>query len=329
MSWKCYSTIFKAESSVHIGYRQIGILKTTRYYITGRAMWGAITANLTRALFDNPGPEDYQYVGNFVRENIRTSYFYPAVKTSSENLSNYKANGYSVFLPEYTDEGLKFGNKSREWFEKTFVDSFVSTALSAESRTAEEGSLHEVEYIRDRVEINGGATDVYWAGYLLVDCGVEEGKEIKLKLLCEGRDVKVGLTNGSLYKEVSLKNVLSLIFAGGERNYGFGKLRLVDDFSEENNELFKAFPVNCKENVNGPVINTNSKKPAPAHVEFEGTLEEFVGEIEPLVGLEWSEKGAGHRISKPVVCVTPGSKFVWEKLMVGEYGILKQTSNKA
>jgi hypothetical protein len=66
--WNCYLTIFRAESPVHIGYRQIGVLKTTRYYITSRAMWGSITANLTRALFENPTSDNYRKVGEFVKK---------------------------------------------------------------------------------------------------------------------------------------------------------------------------------------------------------------------------------------------------------------------
>ena len=180
MTWRCYLTIFRAESPIHIGYKQIGILKTTRYYIMGRAMWGAITANLTRALFSNLAPEDYQAVGNFVRENIRTTYFYPAIKkdeVSLENLSKYEVDGYFVFLPEYTDRGIKFGNISKEKFEQMFVSSFVSTALEAQTRTAEEGSLHEFEYIRNKIRLSDKVIRVYWVGYLFINYNANEAKD--------------------------------------------------------------------------------------------------------------------------------------------------------
>jgi len=141
--WKCYLTIFKVKAPVHIGYKQIGILKTTRYYITGRAMWGAITANLTRALFNSPNAENYQKVGEFVKDLIRTTYFFPAFEKDKDKVndpqewSDAKTGKYLVFLPEYSENGLKFGNIPRERFEQTFISSFVSTALESETKTAE------------------------------------------------------------------------------------------------------------------------------------------------------------------------------------------------
>ncbi|RKY75768.1 hypothetical protein DRQ00_09905 [candidate division KSB1 bacterium] len=328
MTWKCHLTIFKAESPVHIGYRQIGILKTTRYYITGRAMWGAITANLTRALFSNPDPEDYQEVGNFVKENIRTTYFYPAVKkdeTGSENLSKYEVNGYSTFLPEYTDKGLMFGNESKDWFEQTFVNSFVSTAIETQTKTAEEGSLHEIENIRNKVNLAGEVIQVYWVGYLFVNYSANE----KIKLSEKEDDVVINFNNGSVQRNTSLKNVLDLIFVGGERNYGFGRLRLIPDssnFKTEDQRLFKKFPLKLGSDKNGgkAAIEIDSTSIALAHVDIGDWLnEQFMGDIEPLVGREWGEKGSGQKISQTVkICITPGSRFTSDKsFSVGNFGI--------
>ncbi len=73
VTWKCYKIVFRAEAPIHIGYKQIGILKTTRYYITGRAIWGAITANLTRALYDQPSSEDYRKIGGIYKEGYKNN----------------------------------------------------------------------------------------------------------------------------------------------------------------------------------------------------------------------------------------------------------------
>jgi len=166
--WESYLTIFKAKAPVHIGYKQIGVLKTTRYYITGRAMWGAITANLTRALFGNPDAENYQKVGEFVKDLIRTTYFFPAFEkdkvNDSQEWSDAKTGNYLVFLPEYSENGLKFGKIPKEKFEQTFIGSFVSTALESETKTAEEGSLHEFEFVKDKIRVNDDVADVYWVG---------------------------------------------------------------------------------------------------------------------------------------------------------------------
>jgi hypothetical protein len=320
MTWKCYLTIFKAESPVHIGYRQIGILKTTRYYITGRAMWGAITANLTRALFSNPDPEDYQAVGNFVRENIRTTYFYPAIKkeVGPENWSKYEVDGYFVFLPEYTDKGMKFGNISKEKFEQMFIGSFVSTALEAKTKTAEEGSLHEFEYVRNKIISSDKVIQVYWMGYLFINHNANKAKDnqerkvYKVELRGEEDDIIINFKN----ENTSLKDVLNLLFVGGERNYGFGKITLESaGFRPENQRLFGKFTLEL--DAEEPVIEIDT---AFAHldIELKGKL---LGEIEPVVGLEWSDKGAGQSISRAIICITPGSK-ISGKYVLGEYCII-------
>jgi len=330
MTWNCYSTIFKTESPVHIGYKQIGILKTTRYYITGRAMWGAITANLTRALFNHPALEDYQAVGNFVRGNIRTTYFYPAIKKNeavSENWSEYEVNDYLVFLPKYTKEGINFGNKSKEWFEQRFVGSFVSTALESQTRTAEEGSLHEFEYIRNRINLSRKIIQVYWAGYLFVDVSNAKVKDVKKKKVYEvniseeNDDLKITFKNKDAETYAFLKkDVLNMLFVGGERNYGFGKIMLESpDFRLENQRLFGKFKLEL--DADEPVVEIDT---ALVHLNLEDIelKEELKGEVEPVVGLEWSDKGAGQSISEAIICVTPGSE-ISGKYVLGEYGIIE------
>lgn len=323
MSWKCYLTIFKAESPIHIGYKQVGMLKTTRYYITGRAMWGAITANLTRSLFDKPSSKDYQAVGNFVKENIRTTYFYPAInKVDTEKWSKYMVKDYCVFMPEYNEEGLKFGEMGKEEFERLFIGSFVSTALDVRTKTAEEGSLHEFEYIQNKVELCDKVVQVYWVGYLFVNCN---GKEVyRVEMSEKEGDVAITFRNGTTH-ESTLKNVLSMVFVGGERNYGFGKLRLCE-FEPVSSKIFGRLKFELS---NQPVLSYDDGGNSIAHVDIGSTnkiITNFCGEIEPLVGLEWStdkSKGVGQKVSTAVICITPGSQIPAGKYELGEYGIVK------
>jgi hypothetical protein len=146
-----YEVTYRALSPLHIGYKQIGILSTTRYYITGKALWGAITANLTRHLFDAPGPNDYKEVGDTVRKAIRATYFFPVVDGE-------------IYFPHYEcddseQEGLKYGKLAKSQFERTFINSCVSTALD-KTKTADENTLHETEYIKNQIVIGNEVRDV-------------------------------------------------------------------------------------------------------------------------------------------------------------------------
>jgi hypothetical protein len=321
MIWKCYLTTFKAESPIHIGYRQVGILKTTRYYITGRAMWGAITANLTRVLFDNPTPEDYQAVGNFVKESIKTTYFYPAIEKGKvknpDEWSEVRVNNHLVFLPEYTERGLKFGELSKEVFEQTFIGSFVSTALDSTSKTAEEGSLHEFEFIKNKVRIGKSSVDVYWVGYLFVKEG-GESNGIKIKECSENEVLIERESKG----EKSLSEILKMIYVGGEKNYGLGRLKLKKFEKENGNTVFNRYKFEISDKIVFKSLNI-----AISHIKLDEAELLERGEIEPLVGLEWDEKGAGQKISNTKICIVPGSVFKSKiSCYINDYGILKINS---
>ena len=323
MSWNCYFVIFKAKSPIHIGYRQIGILKTTRYYITGRAIWGALTANLTRALFEEPTKDNYIKIGEFVREYLKTTYFYPAIedeKNASENETDFyvifDSKKLRVLIPNYTQEGLKFGFLTREKFEQIFVGSFVSTALELNTRAAEEGSLHEFEFIKDKIELQGRFYEVYWVGYVFVK------KETSNELLeiadCRDEDIEIKKKDNNI--SVKFTQIIKSIRIGGERNYGCGNLRLFK-FKKEAGKLFKTAELNAEEKL---IIKLEKSKPVFSHVEVTNEVAnsvEFLGEIEPLVGREWSEQGAGMKISKSIICLVPGTKLEKDTYEVSDYGI--------
>lgn len=255
-----YRLTYRALSPLHIGFKQIRFLKTTRYYITGRAVWGAVTANVTRHLIDTPTSKDYQTVGKFVKKNIKSTYFFPRVDNT-------------IYCFACENDELKYGEFSEHQFERTFIHSLVSTALDR-TGTADEGTLHEVEYIRDRVRVKDEIKNVYWVGYLFVDEKSEDG----LKIATEEKDFTV--TKGS--KTMGASEILKRIEIGGERNYGFGKLEL-EGAMEKANEIFG-------HQLDGDRIKS---KIALAHVKYEEIA--YTGDIEPLVGREWGEGGSGRK----------------------------------
>lgn len=109
------------------------------------------------------------------------------------------------------------------------------------------------------------------------------------------------------------EDVLKTLFVGGERNYGLGKIRCVE--KKATDRIFGSLGFNINRDIE---IQTNV---AIGHVKVDEVKMES-GEIEPLVGLEWSEKGAGQKIGEALVCFTPGSKVSTGQLKLEHYGIL-------
>jgi hypothetical protein len=302
-----YEVTYRALSPLHIGYRQIGILKTTRYYITGKALWGAITANLTRHLLDIPGPnkykevgDKYKEVGDIVKETIRATYFFPMVDGE-------------IYFPHYSHCGseqreLKYGRLKKSQFERTFVYSRVSTALD-KTKTADENTLHETEYIKNKIVVGNRVRDVLWRGYLFVE---EENSKMKI---IEDNDFIVDGEG----KALRASNFLERLEVGGERNYGFGKLLLIEKMKKVT-EVFGHETIGC----------TIKSDTAFGHVCYKEI--DYTGEIEPLVGREWSGKGPGrktinnHQQDRQFVFFVPGTNFESEKnLEIADYGTWKIT----
>jgi hypothetical protein len=138
MTWTAYQVTFRLLSPLHIGWRKLGNLQQTRPYITGRNLWGAFTARLTREL----GGKDYEEVGKLVDQQLAFTYFYPSTQPDS------------VLLWPWPDQWDEFA-----W---TFLGSYASTALE-NARNAEAGSLHETEYI---APYTCAGQQVYLIGYI-------------------------------------------------------------------------------------------------------------------------------------------------------------------
>lgn len=117
MSWKSYRVIFRLYSPLHIGWRKLGNLQQTRHYVTGKVLWGAFTARMTR---DLPELGNYECVGARVNNELAFSYFYPAV---GERVNAWPWDDPDEFAWHY-------------------LGSYASTSLDYSRNAAEEGSLH-------------------------------------------------------------------------------------------------------------------------------------------------------------------------------------------
>ena len=194
MAWRMFRVTYKLLNPLHIGYHKVGNAQRTRYYVPARNLWGGITQQLTRCRFQSAGvsQRDYAQIGEWVREHCAFAYFFLRDKDGT-------------FYPQWTEKGLRYGPLPTPEFERQWLSALVTTALHTSSTPAETGSLHEVEYIAPyRMSYSGKVRLTKLCGWVLLD-------EVGLQEL--GDPTKWNRWLGELQ-------------VGGERRYGFGRLRL-------------------------------------------------------------------------------------------------------
>jgi len=132
MAWEAYVLTYRAMTPIALGAYRFGFIQRTRYYAPGWTLWGAITAQLTRAIFPKATGKTYQEVGSFVRKNLPTSWAY--ILTDEKPA-----------CPQYEEGQLCYGSLSAAEFEARFLASCGQTAVAPGSLTAHSGTLHETE----------------------------------------------------------------------------------------------------------------------------------------------------------------------------------------
>lgn len=187
------------------------------------------------------------------------------------------------------------------WEEKTkfawlFLGSYLSTALAVQG--AEEASLHETEFITPRTR---GNQPVYLVGYIFQreDC------------------------------RLPWQKALQRLRIGGERGYGWGRLKLTRlQKLQSGND--KCFSYVWEDTGERPVILVTKGKQLLSHTLASNNAVSIVsqGRIEPLVGRVTDPKIAsfGKTLSEAKICWEPGSilaedgeffiieKGLWEKI---------------
>lgn len=278
MGWTCFSLTYELRSPLHIGYAKVGNVQRTHYYVPARLLWGALTAVLTRAGFhiEEIAAGDYQGIGKWVQEHCAFSYFFIQDREQ-------------LLFPWYTETGLRYGNFLVNDFERCFLDSHLGTAIEASSNAAEEGSLHEVEFITPYYPVVPGKDEpvsrTVFRGWLFLD-------DIALKTFDEQKKWRV------CWKELQW---------GGERRYGFGRVSLKDwksDTSSKEESFPNAYEIDLKSSR--PRVKVPKEKPLLAH----GLVDSFSasGQIEPLVGRETHTSSTfGVSLTPAKLCWTPGS----------------------
>lgn len=249
MEWKAHPISLRLLSPMHIGWRKSGNLQQTRPYVTGRVLWGALTEKLTR----HNGKTNYQEVGEKVDEQLAFTYFFPSARSDSVEL-------------------WPWGN---EWdkFAWAYLGSHVSTAL-ADGHSAEEGSLHETEFISPRT---CDGSQVYLVGYIFAKRDYHEWQ-----------------------------NVLSKLQFGGERGYGWGRIDQQQRGSDDSTEQENCFGMyKFIKGYDRPVLEALSSDAVTLAHTICGK-DDAVGEIEPVVGRITGLEGFGHSFSVAEICLKPG-----------------------
>ncbi|WP_419662242.1 hypothetical protein Dvar_26940 [Desulfosarcina variabilis str. Montpellier] len=126
MGWKVYHIALRLKTPLHAGRGQSGNLLVSGTYVTGRTLWGALTARLTRDSNASPNAKDYRDMGGRINEQIAFTYFYPAIR---------KNNEYRLIWP-WSQNQTDPIRASR-----------IATALDNYQGTSENGALFEVECI--------------------------------------------------------------------------------------------------------------------------------------------------------------------------------------
>ena len=304
--WGKINVVFKLKSPLHIGYMPFkgSVVSPTRYYVPGRNLWGAVTKRVTEHLFENPTANNYREIGKQVMENFSFSYF-------------YLYDGKTIYLPRYTDEGVKYGNITKAEFEHRFIGSIVSTGIEDKTRTAKDKSLHEIEFINSRFrDENGDIKPVMIAGCIWI----KKNAKIEVKRNKEEKEETYQFKIEPIGIFIDGFNIISELFLGGESKYGFGHV-LLDSVDGVN------FPLDCIRKSNnhdeyceGEVrIKCRENKPLLAHLRYSRKIK-FKGDVELLTGrgyydplkLKNGEKDKNHTrpgevISSPIYYFSPGT----------------------
>jgi len=268
MTWTAYKVVLRLQTPMHIGQAKSGNLQLTRPYVHGKALWGALTARITR---DTPRfNNDYKTVGDQVKEELAFSYFYP---TTSQDVTLWPW-------------------KDPERFAWQFLGSYASTALNYSQNSAEEGTLHETEFIAPRTRED---EPVNLVGYIFEQEGCT----------------------------LPWRPALDRLQLGGERTYGWGRVTL----QGQPQSASDLFGLDLPSSGNRPVIKLTQGETLLAHALAHGDRAvPAKGRVVPLVGRETSSANKhGQKVIMAAVCWEPGSRIqAPSQVLIGDYGVWKK-----
>jgi hypothetical protein len=207
VTWSLLRWVWRLEGSLHIGMPPVGSLNRTRLYVPARALWGALTAELSRREAQNGKAPEYQTVGDNLQRDYRFTYLYPAEMVEAH---------WRAWLPLYRNaQGLAWTREDRSGdsvgdrqFRRRLLSTRPGTSIDATTDAADDGSLRETECIEARWRDDQGhdAGPVAMVGYAFILTTNTEDRYPAERRRLDGVDT---------------------LFVGGDTRYGLGRLRRV------------------------------------------------------------------------------------------------------
>ena len=207
MTWSLFRWVWQLDGSLHVGMPPAGSLNRTRLYVPARALWGALTAELSRREAQNGKEPQYQSVGVSLQKEYRFTYLYPAEKVEAT---------WRAWLPTYRDAlGLSWAREDQpeqavgdRQFRRRLLSTRPGTSIDASTDAADDGSLRETECIEARWRDDRGrdAGPVAMVGYAFIHTAKANDKYPAERRRFDGVDA---------------------LFVGGDTRYGLGRLRRI------------------------------------------------------------------------------------------------------
>lgn len=195
MTWTALRWVWRLEAPLFVGMPPAGALNRCRPYVPARALWGAVTAEISRSSNGDSFP-DYGKRGREVASNCRFTYLFPAEK---------RGDKFLAWMPIFRKRGVQWCcNGGEEYlsdrgFRRRLMGTRPGTAIAPESYSASEGTLRETECI-----------NLWWR-----DSNCQEETSAVLLL------GYVFLRKNGFRRQ--LDNIDTL-FVGGDTRYGLGKI---------------------------------------------------------------------------------------------------------
>jgi hypothetical protein len=193
VNWALFRWVWQLEGPMHVGISPAGSLNRTRLYVPARALWGALTAELSRREAQDGEEPQYRTVGSSLQNECRFTYLFPAEEDDA---------GWRAWLPTYREEqGLVWSREDKpeslvgdRQFRRLLLSTRPSTAIEASTDAAADGSLRETECIETRWRNKHGhdAGPVAMVGYAFVETGKEQRPKV-VDTLFVGGDTRYGL----------------------------------------------------------------------------------------------------------------------------------------